>query len=115
MHSNLVGAARDRPGFEEGEAIVGGEELEGGFGGLAAARIDFHALGGIALLADRLGAGPRRALWHTADDREISLLHAPGFEEFAVGLHGALGLAEEQDAGGFCIQAVNVTEESQIA
>ena len=50
-----------------------------------------------------------------ADDSEIAFVHAAGFEEFAIGADCAGTFSEEEDAGGFGIETMDVTEKAEIA
>ena len=120
VQANLVSAAGDRSCFDEGKLVVAFENFEVGLGVFGV--LDGYRTGNDAMAAvfTRIGseagaAGPFILRRIAADDGEVAFVHAAGFEEFAVGAKCAGAFGEEENAGGFGIEAMDVFEEADIA
>ena len=119
VEADLVGAAGDGAGFDEGEIVFSFEHCEVGFGvfGFAGGIIWDDAVAAVffGIRTEAGVAGPFLFFGISADDGEVAFLHAAGFEEVAPGADGAGAFGEEEDAGGFGIEAVDVFQEAEIA
>lgn len=113
VNANLMGATGEGPGFDQSETFFAVEDIEKCFG-LFAFGIDAMTTVFFGVGAEFGVAEPFVFFWTAAHDCEVTLVHAARFEKVAEGIEGALAFGEEQNAGGFGVEAVDVFQEFEI-
>src|SRR5439155_7254260 len=112
VHANLVRAAGERAGSDEGGIGFGLEKAERGLGVLRfrdalVALHGLHAALGAWDRRDGVCARPFGFFGNAANDSQVGLLHLAALKQFGVSTHRAGAADEQYGAAGFAIEPMD--------